>query len=96
MGWAENHLDSLPGIESATNKRLPGCFTCQKCGDELGGSDHVRALIVRYTLPREWSRVDGMGVHTWSILCRDCEVDLSTRAAERPDPAGPAPWHSLS
>lgn len=96
MGWAENHLDALPGIELVTRKRMPGCFTCHKCGDDLGAAGHVKALVVRYTLPHEWGQEDGMAVHTWSVVCRDCEVELTTRAAEKPGPSGPYPWHTLS
>jgi hypothetical protein len=82
MGWSENHLHELPGIKSATKDRFPGCFSCHKCGGELGAKSNVKALVVHYTLPREWRQKDGMGVHRWSVLCHDCEVELTNRAVD--------------
>lgn len=95
MGWAENHLDRLNGIESAAEKRLPGCFTCHKCGGDLGAPAQVEALVVRYTVPGEWSDGDGSGLHRWSIVCRDCEFELTTRAVERGRPLDSGPGQFL-
>lgn len=95
MGWAENHLDRLHGIESAAKKRLPGCFTCHKCGDHLGAPAHVEALVVRYTVPSEWSTREGSGLHQWSIICRDCEFELTTRAVDGIRPFGSRPGQFL-
>lgn len=82
MGWSENHLDKLPGIKSVAKQRFPGCFSCHKCGSNLGPAGQVQALVLQYSVPREWRDAAGMGLHKWSVLCRKCELDLTSRAVD--------------